>query len=52
MIQKMILLLQIGQKQKSGRNPLNDFDIVSEVVSSIRNFRKQKQIPNKEQLHC
>lgn len=29
---------------------LDDFDIVAEVVSSIRNFRKQKQIPNKEQL--
>ncbi len=29
---------------------LDDFDVVAEVVSSIRNFRKQKQIPNKEQL--
>ena len=29
---------------------LSDFDIVSEVVSSIRNFRIQKQIPNKEQI--
>ena len=29
---------------------LNDFDIVSEVVSSIRNFRKQKQVSNKEQF--
>ncbi|OUV70226.1 MAG: valine--tRNA ligase [Flavobacteriales bacterium TMED123] len=29
---------------------LDDFDIVAEAVSSIRNFRKQKQIPNKEQL--
>ncbi len=29
---------------------LDDFNIVSEVVSSIRNFRKQKQIPNKEQI--
>jgi valyl-tRNA synthetase len=29
---------------------LDDFDIVSEVVSSIRNFRIQKQIPNKEQI--
>ena len=27
---------------------LSDFDVVSEVVSSIRNFRIQKQIPNKE----
>ncbi len=29
---------------------LDDFDIVSEVVSSIRNFRKEKQIANKEQI--
>ncbi|MDA7728826.1 valine--tRNA ligase [Flavobacteriales bacterium] len=29
---------------------LDDFDIVSEVISSIRNFKKQKQIPNKEQI--
>ena len=29
---------------------LSDFDIVSEVVSSIRKFRIQKQIPNKEQI--
>jgi valyl-tRNA synthetase len=29
---------------------LDDFEIVSEVVSSIRNFRIQKQIPNKEQI--
>ena len=29
---------------------LSDFDIVSEVVSSIRNFKIQKQIPNKDQI--
>ena len=29
---------------------LDDFDIVSEVVSSIRNFRKEKQIANKDQI--
>ena len=29
---------------------LDEFDTVAEAVSSIRNFRKQKQIPNKEQL--
>ena len=29
---------------------LDDFDIVSEVVSSIRKFRKQKQVSNKEQI--
>ena len=29
---------------------LDDFDTVSEVVSLIRNFRKQKQIASKEQL--
>ena len=28
-------------------NILDDFTIVSEVVSSIRNFRKQSQVPNK-----
>ena len=28
-------------------NILDDFKIVSEVVSSIRNFRKQSQVPNK-----
>ncbi|MEE2700388.1 MAG: valine--tRNA ligase [Bacteroidota bacterium] len=27
---------------------LSDFDIISEVVSAIRNFRKQKQVPRKE----
>ena len=29
------------------KNILDDFTIVSEVVSSIRNFRKQSQVPNK-----
>jgi valyl-tRNA synthetase len=29
---------------------LDDFDIVSDVVSSIRNFRKQKQISHKDQI--
>ncbi|MEE2954066.1 MAG: valine--tRNA ligase [Bacteroidota bacterium] len=29
---------------------LEDFDIVSEVVSTVRNFRLQKQISNKEQV--
>ena len=29
---------------------LNEFNSVSVVISSIRNFRKQKQIPNKEQI--
>ena len=28
-------------------NILDDFTIISEVVSSIRNFRKQSQVPNK-----
>ena len=31
-------------------NLLNEFNSVSEVISSIRKFRKQKQIPNKEQI--
>ena len=35
---------------KVDENILSDFDIVSEVVSSIRNFRIQNQIPNKEQI--
>jgi len=35
---------------KVDENILSDFNIVSEVVSSIRNFRTQNQIPNKEQI--
>ena len=31
-------------------NILDDFKILSEVVSSIRNFRKESQIPNKDMI--
>ena len=38
------------KKKKVKESILNEFNSVSEVVSSIRNFRKQKQIPNKEKI--
>jgi valyl-tRNA synthetase len=35
---------------KINKQNLIDFENTSEVISSIRNFRKQKNIPNKEQI--
>ncbi|MBT6815249.1 MAG: valine--tRNA ligase, partial [Flavobacteriales bacterium] len=43
-----IIVAEWPKEKKVEENILSDFDVVSEVVSSIRNFRIQKQIPNKE----
>ncbi len=43
-----IIVAEWPKANKVEENILSDFDVVSEVVSSIRNFRIQKQIPNKE----
>jgi len=45
-----IIVSDWPKSEKVDKIILDDFDIVSEVVSSIRNFKKQKQIPNKEQI--
>jgi len=43
-----IIVAEWPKENKLEETILSDFDVVSEVVSSIRNFRIQKQIPNKE----
>ncbi|MDP7566769.1 MAG: valine--tRNA ligase, partial [Flavobacteriales bacterium] len=45
-----IIVSDWPKSEKVDKIILDDFDIVSEVVSSIRNFKKQKQISNKEQI--
>ncbi len=45
-----IIVAEWPKAEKVDEIILDDFDIVSEVVSSIRNFRKEKQIANKEQI--
>jgi valyl-tRNA synthetase len=45
-----IIVSDWPKSEKVDKIILDDFDIVSDVVSSIRNFRKQKQIPHKDQI--
>ena len=45
-----IIVSDWPQSEKVKESILNEFNSVSEVISSIRNFRKQKQVSNKEQI--
>ena len=45
-----IIVADWPKAKKVKESILNEFNSVSEVISSIRNFRKQKQLPNKEEI--
>ena len=46
-----IIISNWPKEEKYKDNIIEEFDIISEIVSSIRNFRKQKNISNKEQFN-
>ena len=45
-----IIIAEWPQTTNLQESILSDFSLAAEVVSSLRNFRKQKQIPNKEKI--
>ena len=45
-----IIIAEWPQTTNFQESILSDFSVTAEVVSSLRNFRKQKQIPNKEKI--
>jgi len=45
-----IMLSLIPQKVSFDKNIINDFEETKEIIGAIRNIRKSKNIPNKEQL--
>ena len=45
-----IMISEMPKSGKTDKSILNQFEFAKEVIISIRNFRKEKNIPNKEEL--
>ena len=45
-----IMVTRLQQVEKYNENVISSFDYVKEVIMALRNFRKEKNIPNKEQI--